>query len=166
MFAESQEGEDGMSISSGIDNEEESAPSATSKGAAALTTTMRRKGLSTPPATPGTTRGGCIAVAWPNDHVTATLLTASMLCNVSLHSFAVAFEAPSLLAIQDQKVIAVGMFCVQPLCIKSLSIFWALTPCPSKYTPPPPCLPNRLRCAVRLHLSELANSKKILLSQV
>ena len=96
MFAESQEGDDGVSVSSGIDNEEESsAPSATSKGGA-LTATMRRKGLSTPPATPGTTRGGCTSVAWHDYHVTATASTASMLCSVRLDTVAAAVGAPQL----------------------------------------------------------------------
>lgn len=97
MFAESQEGDDGVSVSSGIDNEEESAPSTTSK-AGALTATMRRKGLPTPPVTPGTTRGGCTSVAWHN-HVTATALTAGMLCSIRLDTAATAFRAPMLFAL-------------------------------------------------------------------
>lgn len=83
MFAESPEGDDGVSVSSGIDNEEEPTPSATSKGGS-LTTTMRRKGLPTPPATPGTTRGGYTSVSWHDYLVTATASTASILCSVRL----------------------------------------------------------------------------------
>ena len=59
MFAESQETDDGASVSNGMDNEEEAASPAAGKGAV-LSSTMRRKGLSTPPATPGTSRGGML----------------------------------------------------------------------------------------------------------
>ena len=62
MFAESQEGDDGTSVSSGMDNEEELVSPAASKGGV-LSSTMRRKGLSTPPATPGTSRGGVLPLA-------------------------------------------------------------------------------------------------------
>ena len=101
MFAESQEGDDEVSISSGIDNEEDSAPSAPGKGGA-LTTTMRRKGMSTPPATPGTTRGECTCVVWQSYHVTATTLTAGMLCSVRYDSVAAAFKALLLFALHLQ----------------------------------------------------------------
>lgn len=53
MFAELQEGDDSVSASSGLDNEEESTPLAPSKSGS-LTTTLRRKGVATPPATPAT----------------------------------------------------------------------------------------------------------------
>ena len=56
MFAESQEGDDAASVSSGVDNEEELVSPAASRGGA-LTSTARRKGLPTPPATPSTSRG-------------------------------------------------------------------------------------------------------------
>lgn len=53
MLAELQEGDDSVSVSSGLDNEEELTPSASSKSGS-LTTTLRRKGVATPPATPAT----------------------------------------------------------------------------------------------------------------
>ncbi|KAL3139143.1 hypothetical protein ABBQ32_005928 [Trebouxia sp. C0010 RCD-2024] len=56
MFAESQEGDDGASVSSGIDTEEESVAAAASRGAG-MTSTLRKKGLTTPPVTPGGSRG-------------------------------------------------------------------------------------------------------------
>lgn len=68
MFAESQEGDDSASVSSGIDTEEESVAAAASRGAG-MTSTLRRKGLTTPPVTPGGSRGAWLVPLVQEQHL-------------------------------------------------------------------------------------------------